>query len=184
MARPLSPQEVHRRQRTKSGLLTAEEVARIKTLYASGVESPRSLARAYDVSLWTIRAIIRGDTWAWVEADDYGKPRPEMPAMSPELAAEAAASEARFRQRMGLPEVPKEVAPDTSVVDRLLSEAQAVKDKEQHTDDMLAELGDSSDKQETPPESEAQGQGPAPSTGPEGSSADDAPTLGSPNRYF
>jgi hypothetical protein len=64
--------EVHRRQRTKSGILTPEEVGVIKWWLEQG-KSPREMARAYQMSLWTMRAIARGDTWDWVPATPPGQ---------------------------------------------------------------------------------------------------------------
>jgi hypothetical protein len=65
--RKLSSEEVLWRQRTQTGRLTPMEVGRIKWHLADGKLSPRELASIYNVSLWTIRAIRRGDIWAWVE---------------------------------------------------------------------------------------------------------------------
>lgn len=66
MTRKLDAREVRRRQRTQSGVLSEYEVARIKWGLENG-HTPRSLAEVFDVSLWTIRAIRRGDTWGWVK---------------------------------------------------------------------------------------------------------------------
>jgi hypothetical protein len=65
--RKLSSEEVLWRQRTQTGRLTPMEVGRIKWHLAGGKLSPRELASIYNVSLWTIRAIRRGDIWTWVE---------------------------------------------------------------------------------------------------------------------
>jgi hypothetical protein len=65
--RKLSSEEVLWRQRTQTGRLTPMEVGRIKWHLADGKLSPRELASIYNVSLWTIRAIRRGDIWTWVE---------------------------------------------------------------------------------------------------------------------
>jgi len=64
----LSKPEVQRRQRTRSGILTPEEVARIKWLLLNGY-SVRQVKDMYNMSLWAIRAIDRGDTWDWVQPD-------------------------------------------------------------------------------------------------------------------
>ena len=64
----LTKAEVLYRQRTKTGILTQAEVAKIKFLLLQGAPK-RQLKDAYGVSLWTIRAIARGDTWHWVEPD-------------------------------------------------------------------------------------------------------------------
>lgn len=183
MVRRLSPQEVHRRQRTMTGKLTELEVARIKRLLQIG-ESKRQLAQAFDVSLWTIRAIARGDIWGWVLPDTYELPADAtagLPPISPEMAAAADASAERLRKMLGLT---KDLGPDPSVMDRMLTEAQVQRDKDKHTDDLLNELGDSSDKQETTPASETQGEVRAAGAGPEGPSADGAPAGQGTNRYF
>jgi len=77
----LPKREVHHRQRTQSGVLNENEVAAIKWSLAND-ETPRSLAVLYGVSLWAIRAIARGDTWAWVEPR-----KPGVPVMDPEAQA-------------------------------------------------------------------------------------------------
>jgi hypothetical protein len=93
--------EVHRRQRTKSGILNEQEVAHIKWQLLQG-RSPRSLAEEWDMSLWTMRAIGRGDTWSWVEArqgnvdaeqlfDELdGMAQTQPVVMTPEIAASMA----------------------------------------------------------------------------------------------
>lgn len=67
----LSPAEIQHRQRTRTGKLTPKQVAHIKWRLNNG-DNKRLLAQLFEVSLWTIRSIDRGDTWAWVEAD-YGE---------------------------------------------------------------------------------------------------------------
>lgn len=62
----LSKLEVQRRQRTQSGLLNEELVAHIKWRIGQG-QDKRLMAQDYGVALGTIRAIARGDTWAWVD---------------------------------------------------------------------------------------------------------------------
>ena len=97
MAAKLTKAEVLYRQRTKTGILLKEEVARIKWLLEQGM-SKRQLKEAYNVSLWTIRAIARGDTWHWVESDngpDVDEPQQEQ--MTPGMAEAARLSAERFR---------------------------------------------------------------------------------------
>ena len=89
--------EVRRRQRTQSGVLRPEEVALIKWRLSEG-ESARVLAKDFDVSLWTIRAIARGDTWGWVEPA-AGRAELVQPE-SESFKATIAASQQRLAQLM------------------------------------------------------------------------------------
>jgi hypothetical protein len=59
---------------------------------------PREIARAYGLSVGTIRSIARGDTWHWVTEDMENSPADVdiTTPPSPELDAAAAASFERF----------------------------------------------------------------------------------------
>ena len=57
-----------RKRHARTSLLSEADVARIRRLIAEGAQD-RHLALQYQVSLWTIRAIKRGDTWGWVEPE-------------------------------------------------------------------------------------------------------------------
>lgn len=92
-----------KKQRMGSSAFTEGEVARIKAALKAG-HSPRSLAEDHDVALETIRKIGRGDTFAWVEADEYAVVNPAdeflSTPLSPELKAAADASAAELMQRI------------------------------------------------------------------------------------
>ncbi|MDX2059954.1 MAG: hypothetical protein SFV24_19245 [Gemmatimonadales bacterium] len=127
----LPRREVQRRQRTKSGILTELEVARIKRLLAEG-ESPRQLADAYEVSLWAIRAIGRGDTWAWVEPEGVhvapAETSPELPGITPSTDD---ADESLQRFLAENPDLAGNGATDdSSALERMLEEANARKRQE------------------------------------------------------
>jgi hypothetical protein len=55
------------KQRTGAAVLTAVSVAQIKRRYMLG-EGSRDLANEFGVSTETIRRVLRGDSWKWVEA--------------------------------------------------------------------------------------------------------------------
>lgn len=113
MRLPLGKGEVHRRQRTQSGILTEAEVARIKWFLLQG-ESKRQLAEIYGMSLWAIRAISRGETWTWVEPDQGpGGNGAVAEAQAVTVAqAEIAASQARIMKSLRMEAVV--VAPPVS----------------------------------------------------------------------
>ena len=95
-----SKRDTHQRQRTRSGVLTEAEVARIKLLLKQGM-SARQVKEYFPVSLWTIRAIARGDTWDWVAPEGEGEIEPP-PAIltSAELAQAARESQERMIKRL------------------------------------------------------------------------------------
>lgn len=110
MAR-LSQQQVHHAQRTKSGSKLNEGlVARIKWILIKGVESKRDIAQAYGVSLWTIRAIDRGDVWGWVQPD-FGPEGAEPVAQTSDITDEAVKASMEKLSRL----LEKETAPQRLV---------------------------------------------------------------------
>ena len=122
------------RQRTAGAILTEHEVARIKLNIKQGLPL-REMAQAYGVALDTIRRIARGDSWAWVLAEDENE---LVPAETPESAQAAADSQARFMAKMaaeGLVPTAGE-----AVVNRLLTEASNLKAKTSTTERQLDEL--------------------------------------------
>jgi hypothetical protein len=147
MVRRLSPHEVHRRQRTQSGILSPENVAVIKWRQAQG-ESDRALAEEWNMSLWSIRAIRRGDTWNWVEARAPAEVLEAQPLSEAQLAeiAEGKARLARFMQdqlarALASPEqlaraasLGARVGGEASPLDRLLGEANSLLDAENELD--------------------------------------------------
>jgi hypothetical protein len=96
----LNKREVHRRQRAKSGILKPEEVARIKWLLASETLSARQIAEAYSMSLWAIKAIARGDTWAWVEPDGGPVEQGAVGLGEPPIGEAAEAIMEKMRERL------------------------------------------------------------------------------------
>lgn len=123
MASRMSKVEVLHKQRTVSGRLSEAQVARIKWRTAQG-EPKRDLAREYGVSLWTIRAIARGDTWDWVAPDD-GAGMKEAGQLDT-IAAQA--SEARLARMMAEARESRETA---ERVDSMLNEV--IDDHKQET---------------------------------------------------
>lgn len=91
----LTPIEVRERQRASAGILTEPEVALIKWMQIHERADDRALAEAYQMSLWAIRAIRRGDTWNWVEPVDNRR-FAKQPELSPELQAESKAAQERI----------------------------------------------------------------------------------------
>lgn len=145
---------VRQRQRVKSGILTPAEVARIKWCLKNGYTA-RMLKDLYDMSLWAIRAIERGDTWGWVEPDSgpegaQGAGAGEalgLPPVTNMLSNAAADSQERMRRLMAEEQVR---ASGLGSADRLMAEAQARKDAKVESDRQLDSLtGDSSEKVET-----------------------------------
>ena len=135
MTRKLDMREVRRRQRTQSGILSEVEVARIKWGLENG-HTPRQLAEMYDMSLWSIRAIRRGDTWGWVkpQANLEQVVMMKLEEATPEEKAAAEESAARVFARInaelqGLP-VAKEKRADIQLNQLLSDRARAYGVKE------------------------------------------------------
>lgn len=101
--RKLTPAEVQHRQRTRSGsVLTPEIVGKIKWKLLHKEATARELAAIWDVSLWTIRAIARGDVWGWVEADPGDNVDWTGEEVRPEVLTAAKESELRMARQYGL----------------------------------------------------------------------------------
>lgn len=104
-------------QRTKSGaVLTPEIVAKIKWKLSHGEATERELANVWDVSLWTIRAIKRGDTWGWV-VEDPGDSVDWTPTMeiTPEIQADMDRIEANLLAAQALRDAGKGEGPQRVV---------------------------------------------------------------------
>lgn len=124
--RPLPKEEVLRRQREHSGRLTVKEVAQIKRHLLDGTSTPRELAAAFSIALQTVRAIQRGDTWAWVTPDHEHLDQLET---SPEAAS--AAEDSLKRLLDANPDLP---------VQRLVEDIDAVAAKRREADESLDNL--------------------------------------------
>lgn len=82
----------------RSAKLTIPEVAKIKRNLLDGF-AIRDIAEAYMLGFETIRRIKRGETWGDVAAEPKPGDLPaveDLPPISPELAAEAKASQERM----------------------------------------------------------------------------------------
>lgn len=81
MVRRISREQQRRNHREAVGVLHEAQVAVLKWRILQG-ESKGELAKEYDVSLWTIRAIAKGHTWSDVlpvsPGDDYKSPLSEL----------------------------------------------------------------------------------------------------------
>lgn len=69
-------------RRAPSAILDEEKVIQMRALAAQGIK-PRDLAQRFQLSVESVRRVLRGDTWSWV-----GQP--------PASAQEIAESEARM----------------------------------------------------------------------------------------
>ena len=127
------------RQRTAGAVLTEQEVARIKLNIKQGGIPLREIAQAYGVALDTIRRIARGDSWAWVLAEDEQAIMPGATAESKQAAAESQARLMARLQAEGLP-IPTPPTPGEGLVSKLLDEANALKAKATAVDRQLGEL--------------------------------------------
>lgn len=96
-------QPARHRKRTAGAILSEREVAVIKRKLLDGM-TPRELSHIYLVATETIRRIAREETWGWVtpaaEGMDALPEGEELPPISEELKAKAAASQAAFLAKM------------------------------------------------------------------------------------
>lgn len=85
------------------------------------------------MSVWTIRAIRRGETWGWVEAS--GEAGPELPQLG-EASPEMQQQIARSLEKM------KSLQAQESALERLLAATAVVVEKEAKITKLLEELND------------------------------------------
>jgi hypothetical protein len=146
---------LHQKQRTHSGVLKEQEVARIKFLLGVGKHA-RELAKVYGVSPWTINAIRRGDTWNWVKAEEGSamlsdeevtrlakeseKRFLEMQAPKEITAEEIAASQEKLIKMLAENPVEGEASPHFSTLDKFLTDVRESREVNAKVDRYLGEL--------------------------------------------
>lgn len=131
-----------------AAVLTEAEVRVIRKMAREEGMSAPELARIYRVSAETIRRILRGETWNWLDEEpreralpDYEVPIPD----SPELRESAAVSLEKFKAKMAQGQTPVYNIPLSSQEDeerekRVAERMKQELEKHQAPDRMLDEL--------------------------------------------